>query len=86
MSKTVIVKARIEPQLKEEVENLFRTLGLSPAEAINIFYSQVKLRHGLPFPIVVPNEKTIQVFKDTDVGENIIYSLDEYDLFEKLEI
>ncbi|MCK5350615.1 MAG: type II toxin-antitoxin system RelB/DinJ family antitoxin, partial [Desulfobacula sp.] len=54
MSKTTTVRARIEPDLKTDVENLFKKLGLSTTEAINLFYRQVKLRNGLPFNVVIP--------------------------------
>lgn len=86
MIKSATVRARMEPQLKNEVENLFHDLGLSTTEAINIFYRQVKLRHGLPFPVIVPNETTAKVFEETDANKNIIRCESTDDMFEKLEI
>ena len=58
MAREATVRARIDPDLKDEVEHLFRELGLSTTEAITLFYHQVKLRHGLPFDVVVPNKTT----------------------------
>ena len=52
MAKIATVRARIEPELKEEVEKLFKELGISTTEAINLFYRQVKLRNGFPFSVV----------------------------------
>ena len=49
MSKTSSVRARIEPELKEKAERVFQDLGLSPTQAIRLFYKQVELRNGLPF-------------------------------------
>ena len=46
MKKSATVRARIEADLKKEVESLFKELGMSTTEAINIFYKQVKLRRG----------------------------------------
>ncbi len=86
MSKTSTVRARIEPKLKKEVEDLFHGLGLSTTEAINIFYYQVKLKQGLPFPIVIPNEITKKVFKDTDQDENIVHCSDVNEMFDQLKI
>ncbi|MGA1842405.1 MAG: type II toxin-antitoxin system RelB/DinJ family antitoxin [bacterium] len=86
MSKTSTVRARIDPMLKKEVEDLFHELGISTTEAINIFYHQVKLRQGLPFPIIIPNETTKEVFQDTDEGKNIIYCTDVDEMFKKLKI
>ncbi len=86
MSKTEMIRARIEPDLKNEVENIFSELGLSPTTAINMFYRQVKLLKGLPFTIRIPNETTIQTFNDTDEGKNIILCEDTEDMFNKLGI
>ena len=86
MSKTSTVRARIDPILKKEVEDLFHELGITTTEAINIFYHQVKLRQGLPFPIIIPNETTKEVFQDTDEGKNIIYCTDIDEMFKKLKI
>jgi DNA-damage-inducible protein J len=86
MAKSSTVRARIEPNLKEEVEKLFKQLGLSTTEAINIFYNQVLLRRGLPFNVVIPNKKTEKVFNDTDAGKNLIRCESADDMFEKLGI
>jgi DNA-damage-inducible protein J len=58
MAKTATVRARIEPLLKQDVEKLFKEMGLTTTEAINLFYRQVKLRNGLPFSVVIPNKTT----------------------------
>ncbi|MEA1966930.1 MAG: type II toxin-antitoxin system RelB/DinJ family antitoxin [Thermodesulfobacteriota bacterium] len=86
MAKTATIRARIEPELKKDVEDLFKKLGLSTTEAISIFYKQVKLRNGLPFNIVIPNKTTEKVFKDTDANKNLIRCETIDDMFEKLEI
>ncbi len=86
MSKTATVRARIEPELKEEVEELFHELGISTTDAINIFFRQVKLRHGLPFKVEIPNELTQKVLKETDEGKNIIRHENIDDMFKNLGI
>ena len=86
MSKTAMLRARIEPVLKEEVDSIFKKLGLSTSEAINIFYRQVKLRKGLPFQVIIPNELTLKTFEDTDKNENIIESKNADEMFNKLGI
>ena len=58
MTKTETVRARVEPALKKEAESVLKDLGLSPAEAIRLFYKQVTLRHGLPFAVEIPNAET----------------------------
>ncbi len=86
MAKIATVRARIEPWLKEDVEKLFKKMGLSTTEAINLFYRQVKLRNGLPFNVVIPNKTTEKVFKDTDARRNLIRCEDADDMFDKLGI
>jgi len=86
MAKTAMLRARIEPVLKEEVDSILKKLGLSTSEAINIFYRQVKLRKGLPFQVIIPNELTLKTFEDTDKNENIIESENTDEMFNKLGI
>ena len=86
MIKSATVRARIEPSLKHDVEHLFHDLGLSTTDAINIFYRQVKLRRGLPFPVIVPNETTKKVFQDTDADKNLIRCTGTDEMFENLGI
>ncbi|MBW1823791.1 MAG: type II toxin-antitoxin system RelB/DinJ family antitoxin [Deltaproteobacteria bacterium] len=86
MAKTATIRARIEPNLKEDVEKLFRKMGLTTTEAINLFYRQVKLRNGLPFNIVIPNKTTERTFSNTDAKRNLIRCADAEDMFDKLGI
>ncbi len=86
MAKSATIRARIEPHLKEDVEKLFKKMGLTTTEALNLFYRQVKLRNGLPFNVVIPNKTTEKVFKDTDVKRNLVRCDDVDDMFDKLGI
>jgi DNA-damage-inducible protein J len=85
-TKSATIHARIEPELKEEVENILKQLGLNTTQAINLFYKQIKLTQGLPFEIKIPNQTTQQTFRDTDEDKNLVYCQDANDLFEKLEM
>jgi DNA-damage-inducible protein J len=86
MAKDAVVRARIETDLKETVETIFFRLGLSTTDAINLFYRQVELRKGLPFPVEIPNEITLQTFVDTDQGKNLNYYDKVDNLFKKLDL
>jgi len=55
MAKTQTVYTRIDPELKMDVERILTRLGLTPSEAINVFFNQIVLRKGLPFEIKVPD-------------------------------
>ena len=84
MGKSSVVQARMEPKLKAKAESIFHELGLNSAHAINIFYKQVELAGGLPFNVVVPNEKTRQTFQKTDEGKDLVVCEDADDMFKKL--
>ena len=86
MNKTSTVRARIEPNLKNKAEQVFRDLGLTATQAITLFYRQVELRKGLPFDVVIPNETTRRTFNDTDAGRNLVVCEDADDMFRKLGI
>lgn len=86
MNKSAMIRARIDPQLKDEVEDLFAQLGLSTTEAITLFYQQVKLNRGLPFDVRIPNAVTQRTFAETDAGENIVRCDDAQDMFTRLGI
>ena len=86
MQKEATVRARIEPKLKAEVEDLFKKVGLSTTEAITLFYRQVKMRNGLPFDVVVPTKTTEKVLVDTDAGRNLVRCDDAEEMFDRLGI
>ena len=69
--KTSVVHARIEPQTKQKAEGILRELGLTPTEAIRIFYRQISLRGGLPFPVAIPNKVTASTLEKSRQGEDI---------------
>lgn len=86
MSKEAMIRARIEPALKNEVEDIFQELGLSITDAITLFYKQVQLNRGLPFEVRLPNKTILKTFEDTDADRNIVRSKNAQEMFEKLDL
>jgi DNA-damage-inducible protein J len=84
VAKTASISVKVEPKLKEEVDSIFKTLGISASEAINLFYSKVKALKRLPFESKTPNKETIQAFKDSDEGKNLVKTRNLDDLFNQL--
>ena len=66
MAKSAMIRARTEQSLKHEVDQIFRKLGLSCSEAINLFFRQVTLRKGMPFDVTLPNKTTLRAMKDAE--------------------
>lgn len=86
MSKTAMVRARVEPELKEHAERVFHRLGLNATQAITMFYRQVELRDGIPFDVVVPTQTTKQTFEASEAGRDLVVCEDADDMFQKLGI
>ena len=78
MAKTEMIRARVEPELKREAEELFSVLGMSATEAITLFYRQVTMHRGLPFDVRVPNEETVEALRQSRDGVD----LEEHATFE----
>jgi DNA-damage-inducible protein J len=78
--KTAAVHSRIQPEIKEQAERILQRLGLSPTEAIRMFYTQITLRNGLPFDVAIPNDVTIKALEESRNGRN----LERFDSTEEL--
>jgi addiction module RelB/DinJ family antitoxin len=59
-------------------------LGLTPREAINLFYRRVKLEKALPFEAKIPNDETLQAIEDAEKRRNLTECDDVNDLMRKL--
>ena len=61
MANTTAVYARIDTNLKENAESILSQLGISPSGAIQMLYSQIVLRGGMPFDLRLPSKKPVAV-------------------------
>lgn len=59
---------RVEPELKQEVSNLFKSLGLDLSTATGIFYRQALRCNGLPFRVIAdePNATTYAAMEEAE--------------------
>lgn len=92
MANTSAVYARIDTNLKDSAEGILSQLGISPSSAIQMLYSQIVLKKGMPFELRLPSSKPLDI--DTMTREQIdaelqkgiesikagkVYSADEVD-------
>ncbi len=59
MANTSPVYARIDTTLKDNAEGILAKLGISPSGAIQMFYSMIVLRDGIPFDVRIPTPKPV---------------------------
>ncbi len=69
MAKTAILSIRIEPRTKSQAEKIFKKLGITMTEAVNMLFRQTINDNALPFrPHIgeIPNAETIAAMKEGD--------------------
>ena len=67
--KDAVVKARIEPSLKNQTEAILQDLGISTTEAIRMCFKQERLRKGLPFEVRIPGAETQTAIDELEAGK-----------------
>jgi DNA-damage-inducible protein J len=89
MSKTATLTVRLEPGLKNQTEKLLSEMGLTPSQAITLFFKQIGYQRALPFEISLPDEpngETLQAMDDIKNRRNLKSFDNLDDLFAELEI
>ena len=88
MANTSAVYARIDTNLKDNAESILSQLGISPSSAIQMLYSQIVLKKGMPFELKKPlavgamtrEELDAELQKGVDsIKAGKVYSADEVD-------
>ena len=59
MARTSNVFARVEPEVKEQAEQILAQLGIPMSNAVGMFLRQVVLQGGIPFEMKLPRQKPL---------------------------
>ena len=54
MARTANVFARVEPEVKEQAEQVLEQLGIPMSNAVGMFLRQIVLQRGIPFEMKLP--------------------------------
>lgn len=92
MAKTANIYTRVDPEIKNQAEQILEQLGIPMSNAIGIFLRQVILHNGLPFDMTLPVSKPVAIDSLTkeqldaelqkgfdDIENGRVFSLDEVD-------
>ena len=60
VTKTANVNARIQQSIKTDAEAILTRMGIPRSVAIDMFYRQIILHNGIPFPLTIPREVPIR--------------------------
>jgi DNA-damage-inducible protein J len=67
MAKTMTVTIQLDAQ----IESLLNELGLTPSQAISLFFDQIKVSRSIPFDYSLPNQETLEAMDDVRRGKNV---------------
>ncbi len=84
MSKTAFIRARVEPELKENAEHVLDEIGITPTQAITMLYKRIARDQEWPLELKIPNDETRSVFEETDKGMGLVECKSVDDLFKQL--
>ena len=62
---------KLDVEVKTKAKEIFKELGITMGEAVNIFLSQVALHKGLPFEVKIPNDETKKAIEEARRGINM---------------
>ncbi|MCQ2546365.1 MAG: type II toxin-antitoxin system RelB/DinJ family antitoxin [Clostridia bacterium] len=68
MAKTAVINVRVEPELKQLAEDLYKSFGITITDAINLFLNKSVMEGGLPFELKQPryNAETEAAMAEAD--------------------
>ena len=77
-SKTANVLARIEPEVKEQAEEILDQLGIPASVVINMLYKQIILKKGIPFSVSLnPAPKSIEQMNIQEFDSMMLKGLEQ---------
>ena len=63
MARTSNVFVRVEPEIKEQAEEVLERLGITMSNAVGMFLRQVAFQRGIPFEMKLPENERPLVYE-----------------------
>lgn len=63
---TTTLQVRMNPKLKKDVQKILDALGLDMSSAINIYFQQITVTRGIPFPLRMGDDLSPRQMKELD--------------------
>ena len=68
MKTNIVIRARIDEQVKQEASAVLAAMGLTVSDAIRLLMVRIAAEKALPFEPLVPNETTIAAMREARAG------------------
>jgi DNA-damage-inducible protein J len=76
---------RVEKEFYKEAKEVFKKLGLSFGDAVNIFLAKVAMEKGIPFDLKVPSKELENRINNIENNKNVKTYETTKELFDDLE-
>lgn len=86
MSATEIVRARIEPELKQAASEILGAMDITISQAIRMMLMQVVEQGTMPFTVRVPSKETLAVLEEVREGRGLTRYSSTEEAFKELGI
>ena len=73
-SNTALIQVRVEPELKEDVEDILNDNGLDIPTAIRMFFAKIRRVRGLPFEVRTYSAETLAAFEEAELISRDTYA------------
>ena len=74
-----------EPEVVRKAEEIFAEMGMTPEEAIGIFYKQTALHGKFPITELIPNEEVQAAIREAQAGIGLVRYADVQEFRAELE-
>jgi len=68
---------RLDENDYKEAKDILKYIGMSYAQAVNMFNRMIVLKRGLPFEAKIPNEETLKAMKEAMELDGEYITLDD---------
>jgi len=75
---------RVEKEFYEEAKEVFKKLGLSFGDAVNMFLAKVAMEKGIPFELKIPSDELEKRIENIENNKNVQTYDNSKELFEDL--
>mgnify|MGYP001810758871 FL=1 len=67
-NKNATLQIRVRSDLKQSVESILNDLGMTPSQAVTLFFNQIVIKKEIPFKISLhePNEQLLASMKEVE--------------------
>ena len=94
MARTANIYTRVDPEVKDQAEQILEQLGIPMSNAIGMFLRQIVIHNGIPFEMKLPSRRPLVLGELTreqldaelrkgmdDVADGNVFSADEVESY-----